>query len=188
MCGSSRINPQTGSFVDDQMHLDSQQIELIGRNLLTGLLLRDGLEVARPERDRGVDLIAYIDLDDAGGPFLACPIQVKAHARAAFAIDRKYEKFPSLLLAFLWNVVEPSRLEAFCLTYPEAVQVATALGWTATPSWSSGIYSTTRPSARVREMLQVHRMTPGLWKVKVKEVARIGPQPTARLDIELKLR
>jgi hypothetical protein len=169
------MNHHTDRSVDDPKHLDSQQIELIGRNLLTGLLLRDGLEVARPERDRGVDLIAYIDLDAGGGPFLACPIQVKAHARAAFAVDRKYEKFPNLLLAFLWNVVEPNRLEAFCLNYQEALQVATTLGWTATASWSSGIYSTTRPSVRVKEMLEPHRMAPGLWRAKVKEVARIAP-------------
>jgi hypothetical protein len=27
------------------------------------MLVRDGLEVARPERDRGVDLITYLDLE-----------------------------------------------------------------------------------------------------------------------------
>lgn len=138
---------------------------------MIGLLLRDGLEVARPERDRGLDLIAYLDIDQAGGPFLACPIQVKAHVREAFAVDRKYEKFPNLLLAFLWNVVDPANLEAYCLSYSEAVQVADSLGWTATASWAAGIYSTTRPSIRVKQALQPYRMAPGRWIAKVRSTA-----------------
>ena len=141
-----------------------------------GLLLGDGLEIARPERDRGVDLIAYLDLDAAGGSFVACPIQVKAHAQEAFAVDRKYEKFPDLLLAFIWNVVEPSRLVAYCLTYPEAVRVADTLGWTATASWEAGIYSTTQPSGRVKTALQPHQLAPGKWLLKVRSVATRRPE------------
>jgi len=34
---------------------DSQQVEVIGRSLLIVALTRDGLEVARPERDNGMD-------------------------------------------------------------------------------------------------------------------------------------
>jgi hypothetical protein len=41
---------------------DTQVIELIGRNRLGSEILRDGLEVAVPARDRGIDLIAYSDL------------------------------------------------------------------------------------------------------------------------------
>lgn len=40
------------------MALDSQSVEIIGRNFLVSQLVADGLEVTRPERDRGVDLIA----------------------------------------------------------------------------------------------------------------------------------
>lgn len=43
-------------------------MELIGRILLVGELLRDGLEVALPERDRGIDLIAYVEGDQTGVP------------------------------------------------------------------------------------------------------------------------
>lgn len=150
--------------------LDSQQVELIGRNVLIGELLRDGLEVARPERDRGVDLIAYIDLDETGGQFLACPIQVKAHTQSAFAVDRKYERFPGLLLAYLWNVVDPNHLQAYCLSYNEATRIAEEMGWTATASWNAGIYSTTRPSSRLRGLLERHRMSPGKWMEKVRLV------------------
>ncbi|MHB2036215.1 MAG: hypothetical protein ACYCPW_05680 [Nitrososphaerales archaeon] len=41
--------------------MDTQLVELAGRNWLTSELLKAGLEVARPERDRGIDLIAYVD-------------------------------------------------------------------------------------------------------------------------------
>lgn len=44
--------------------VDTQLVELAGRNWLASELLRAGLEVARPERDRGIDLIAYVDLDE----------------------------------------------------------------------------------------------------------------------------
>lgn len=40
-----------------------------------------------------------------------------------------------------------------CLTQPEAVGVATAMGWTYTPSWERGAYSTSRPGRRLLELL-----------------------------------
>ena len=46
--------------------MDTQTTELVGRNFLVSELLRAGLEVARPERDRGIDLVAYVDLDPEG--------------------------------------------------------------------------------------------------------------------------
>ena len=53
-------------------HLDSQRIELMGRNLLVSLRIRDGLEVARPEPDRGIDLIVYADRG-LSGPWSRSP-------------------------------------------------------------------------------------------------------------------
>jgi hypothetical protein len=148
--------------------VDSQQIELIGRNLLVGELLRDGLEVAKPERDRGIDLIAYLDIDRAGNRFVAAPLQLKAYTSAGFGLDAKYEKFPELLLAYLWNVTTPTQLEIFCLTYAEALAIAEKKGWTKTASWSKGRYDNTRPGADLRRLLEPHRMHPGRWADKVR--------------------
>lgn len=39
--------------------LDSQAVEILGKNKLINELLKAGLEVASPIRDRGIDLIAY---------------------------------------------------------------------------------------------------------------------------------
>lgn len=73
--------------------LDSQIIELLGRNRLVDELMRAGLEVAIPIRDRGVDLIAYADLESKVASFVTCSIQMKASSLAAFGIDQKYQKF-----------------------------------------------------------------------------------------------
>jgi hypothetical protein len=158
--------------------MDAQTVEIVGRNYLISQLVRDGLEVARPERDRGVDLIAYLDLDETGGGFVACPIQMKAASARQFGVARKYEKFAKLLFAYVWNVHDPGKACSFCLTYPEALDVAEAMGWTKTASWQGGtktaggrgIYDTSRPSAKLVGLLESYRMGPGDWKRKVRKV------------------
>lgn len=148
--------------------LDPQQVELIGRSLLVGELLRDGLEVALPERDRGIDLIAYVDgLSEPGGTFTARPIQLKARTEPAFSVHRKYERIPSLLIADIWYVQRPVDLEIYCVTYVEALAIATTMGWTKTPSWEAGMYRMNRPSVRLRQLLGPYRMGPGKWRTKV---------------------
>jgi hypothetical protein len=147
--------------------MDSQQVEIAGRNLLVTQLVRDGLEVARPERDHGVDLIAYLDLDETGGGFVAVPIQMKAATASAFSIFAKYEKFARLLLAYVWHVDEPEAACTYALSYAEALAVADAMRWTGTASWARGGYSMSRPSKRLRELLEPYRMAPGDWRRKV---------------------
>ena len=125
-------------------------------------------EVARPERDRGVDLIAYLDLDEAGR-FVSCPIQMKAARSASFSLYRKYERIAQLLLVHVWYVNDPDQACAYALRYDEAKAVADRMGWTATDSWHRGEYSTTRPSQRLLTMLAPYRMETGDWRRKVQE-------------------
>lgn len=144
--------------------MDSQLKELLGRNRLIAELLRAGLEVALPERDRGIDLIAYVDRDREIPAFLARPIQMKAASRAHFSIDRKYEKFPDLILAFVWYLGVPKKARTYALSYREALSIGEALGWTATRSWTEqGRYSSQAPSRRLLELLERHRTTPQVW-------------------------
>ena len=148
--------------------MDGQVIELLGRNRLVDELLRAGLEVALPERDRGVDLIAYADLDPRAPRFLARPIQMKASSAASFSIDRKYEKFPGLILAHVWHLDDPEAARTYALYYQEALTIAEQLGWTTTPSWTQqGRYSTSTPGREVMRQLEAHRMTPQAWWSKV---------------------
>lgn len=152
--------------------IDVQLVELAGRNWLASELLRAGIEVARPERDRGIDLIAHID--DRPPIFVARPIQMKASAREAFALYPRYSQFPGIILAYVCNVGAPSQTKCFALTYQEAFEIADAMGWTGTNSWKRGGkrghpgYSTSQPPARLREMLTPFQMDAETWQQKIR--------------------
>lgn len=147
---------------------DNQLVELAGRNWLTSQLLQAGLEVARPERDHGIDLIVYKDLDESGR-FIAYPIQMKAATNGVFSLDPKYKKFSRLFLVYIWSLGDPSKTTAYALTYDEALNVADAMGYTKTKSWLTGGkrkrrgYSTTRPSRRLKELLVLYQMDSEKW-------------------------
>lgn len=114
--------------------MDTQIIELSGRHFLTGELLRSGIEVALPIRDRGIDLIAYIDIDKRVDTFISCPIQMKAASATSFSIDRKYEKVRNLLIVYVWHLADLSETRIYALTFSEAHAIAESLGYTKSPS------------------------------------------------------
>ena len=143
--------------------MDSQRIELLGRNLLVSELIRAGLEVALPLRDRGVDLVVYADQASAVEAFAAVPIQMKAASERSFGIDQKYAKIANLLLVHVWNVGQPEDLEIFALRYPDAVAIAEQKGWTATASWERGGYSVSRPGKELFKLLEPYRMSREKW-------------------------
>ena len=125
----SSMSYQTGKSMNPQI------VELIGRNYLTSELLKAGFEVAQPLRDRGIDLIAYIDIDDEIDRFVAIPMQLKAASQRSFSIDRKYNKFPNLIMVYVWNVLSDEASVIYALTQKEAVLVGDEMGYTATVSW-----------------------------------------------------
>ena len=86
--------------------MDSQVVEMLGRNRLVSDLLQAGLEVALPVRDRGIDLIAYADLGSKVSRFVARPIQMKAALGRSFSIDRKYAKIHDLIYAYVWHATD----------------------------------------------------------------------------------
>lgn len=158
---------------------DSQLVELAGRNWLISQLLQAGLEVARPERDRGIDLIAYLDVDKKLRDFISCPIQMKAASNRSFGLDPKYKRFHRLLLVYVWHVDESAKTVAFAMTYAEALSVARRMGWTRTASWKNGAaggkrgYSVTTvsDSGKLRLLLEPFKMTPEAWERKIIKVA-----------------
>jgi hypothetical protein len=151
--------------------VDSQLVEHLGRQHLIGQLLRAGLEVAVPIRDRGIDVIAYADIDRRIEKFVACPIQLKVASQRAFSLDAKYERVRNLLIAYVWNVMGDATPTVYALDFQQAKAVATKLGWTKTASWKNGRYTTTRPSVRIVELLEPYRMTPDRWWERVAERA-----------------
>lgn len=154
--------------------MDTQTIEILGRNRLIDELLMAGLEVAIPQRDRGIDLIAYVDLASVASAFAAVPIQMKASSMRAFAVDAKYAKISNLILAFVWGLRAPEHAQTFALTYAEALRIATTLKWTDTASWGRGKYSTSSPSAALHALLEPFRMSPAGWRAKVASVSKVA--------------
>lgn len=156
------------------MALDTQVVELLGRQRLMGELLRDGLEVAVPARDRGIDLIAYADLSRQVARFSARPIQMKAFTVSGFSVAKKYTRIADLILAYVWHLGDTHSAVTYALPYAEAVGVAQAMGWTETPSWQEGeVYTTTSPSKRLLGLLEPYRTGPGKWWALV-----AGSKPT----------
>jgi hypothetical protein len=146
------------------VQLDTQVVELFGRQRLIAELLRDDLEVALPVRDRGIDLIAYADLTRQVTQFAARPIQMKASTTSGFGVFTKYERVADLIMAYVWQLGDPATAVTYAMTYPQAVTVADAQGWTSTPSWGTGGYSTSRPSQQLLGLLEPYRMGPGRWR------------------------
>ncbi len=148
--------------------MDTQIVELVGRHHLTDELLFAGLEVATPVRDRGVDLIAYADIDEHLTEFAAFPIQMKAATNRSFGLAQKYERVHNLLIAYIWHVGDSSQRVTYALTYHEAFKIAEELGWTRTQSWRRRrAYVTTKPSAKIVSLLEPYRMTPKKWRKKI---------------------
>src|SRR5690348_6901400 len=116
--------------------MDTQTIEIIGRNRLVNELLAAGLEVALPLRDHGIDLIAYVDKGEQVTEFHGCPIQMKAASSHAFSINKKYKKFPNLLIAYVWGLDNPGNAVTYALTYEQSVSIGERMGWTQTGSWT----------------------------------------------------
>jgi hypothetical protein len=72
---------------------------------------------------------------------------MKAAARFNFGFARKYERFPNLLFAFVWDLDDPARTSAVCMTLPEVVEICEQLGWTTTGSWEGTTASARRGGA-----------------------------------------
>jgi hypothetical protein len=145
---------------------DSQVTEILGRNRLIDELLHAGLEVALPLRDRGIDLIAYLETGPGIAAFASRPIQMKAGLDELFYIDQKYTAFPDLILAYVWYV-DRDKTVTYALSYADALTIADRMGYTQAPCWEKGRYACTSVSARLRTLLEAHRMTPSKWREMV---------------------
>jgi len=162
---------------------DTQITELAGRHYLIAQLLAGGVEVASPVRDKGVDLIAYVETANDRPEFLACPIQLKANKDARFGIEKKYGKIPSLLMVYAWRVSTPAP-ELYALTYREVVELLESRNHTKTQSWikEGGGYSLNVNDVW-REALQPFRMEPEAWKDTILSVCRTGRTKNMKLTM-----
>jgi len=155
---------------------DSQLTELAGRHLLIAQLVAAGLEVAIPVRDRGIDLIAYVDLSAETTQFVSCPIQMKASLEARFGLEQKYEKIANLLITYVWYVEDPLKTRTYALTYKEAFALLDKRKHTKTQSWARGGYSVPNPQGTWLEDLLPYRMTPAKWRDRIRTAASVQNQ------------
>ncbi len=145
------------------MRMDTQQIEIIGRHILIANLIAANLEVAEPIRDHGIDIIVFRD-GLKGGKFLACPIQLKTATDEAFELYSKYERFPGLRIVYVWNAKVPAEAQVFALNYQEAHDVLVEMEYDKTKSWKDGHYVTTKPSKKLKKILDKFRVNaPKEW-------------------------
>lgn len=152
----------TNMDIDNEpLELDSQQVEILGRNRIKAALIEAGLEVATPERDNGIDLIAY--RWSTSGLFSARPVQIKAASGFAFGIERKCERIPGLIMAFIMGARRET-YTIYAMRYSDLLAIATQRGWTETASWTAGDkYVLTRASAELDDALRPFVATPRTW-------------------------
>jgi len=149
---------------------DSQLTEIAGKHLLISRLVAAGFEVAEPLRDKGIDLVVYRD-GEGGKDFAAYPIQLKASSHQSFSLDKKYERFPRLLIAYVWNVQAPERSDVYALTFRDALQVMEKKGYTKTDSWTKrGYYFVRSAGPQLRDLLEPYKMTTERWQEKLQAI------------------
>ena len=121
----------------------SQIAEVVNRNALVTELLQLGFNAYLPVYDRGVDLIAYRDVDG-----ITYPIQLKGR----WIIDRKY-RGQGVWIAF------PEKEEWYVAPHDEMIVMGEAAGFCATASWTTGgAYSCPQMSSSLRSSMEPFRL------------------------------
>lgn len=147
------------------MPLDTQQIEILGRNRLVSALLRDGIEVALPLRDNGIDLLAYTGYFDVSGVARMTPIQLKCASTTAWGLKKKYERIRGLHLVYLWHVASGEEPRFHCMSYENAVQLLNERGYSSSHSWEkNGSYAVNHVNDDLRTSLARFKVEPGEWR------------------------
>lgn len=143
--------------------MDTQQVEITGRSLLISVFVSENLEVAQPLRDKGIDLIVY--MDDSIHGFGSLPIQLKSARKETFSISKKYLNMPNLYMAYVWHVEKPQESSIFIMRHTVAVSIAENHGYTKNNSWTKekGEWSVSSISdqGRLKQSLEPYRYMPG---------------------------
>jgi hypothetical protein len=76
----------------------------------------------------------------------------------------KYERFPGLRIVYVWNAKVPAEAQVFALNYQEAQEVLVEMEYDKTKSWKGGHYVTTKPSKKLKKILDKFRVNaPKEW-------------------------
>jgi hypothetical protein len=66
--------------------------------------------------------------------------------------------FSRLRIVYVWNARVPAKAILFALTYEEALGVLREMKYDKTESWRAGKYTTTRPSDKLKKILEKFRV------------------------------
>jgi hypothetical protein len=151
------------------MELDNQQVEVLGRNIVVNQLTHEGIEVAEPVRDRGVDLVAYLSKEDGADEFYARPLQLKVSSHRGFSIRKKYLEFNQMYVVYVWRVAYPSEeSEIYVLDTDEMEAVGNERGWTTNSTWlDDGRWDETEATEATKDVIKEYRVHPGDWRDKL---------------------
>jgi hypothetical protein len=163
---------------------DAQTIALLGRDRVIEQLHRAGLEVALPRRDHGIDVIAYVDKEEA---FQALPIQVKSSAGFRWVVNQKYGSFAEIVIAFALHLADEEKAVVYVLPHTENRAIAERLGLTQrAATWlrpkraaQGGYIWIDRPTPDLMAELKPHRASSDLWRSLVLRGIRTRPRRRA---------
>lgn len=119
---------------------------------LVNALENDGVMVATPMFDSGIDFIAY-RISEAG-KFDAVPVQLKSSTKKGFYTNKKYLLIPDLKIVYMWHVDNDlTDVRSFCMSYPLAEKIVDDQD----RSRKDGAYFT-QGSQRLEEALMPHEV------------------------------
>lgn len=138
------------------MTINPALIGKAGEVLVAGELLRQGIEVAYPASDVGVDLLAYRLAPNQTVPARFVPIQVKSRAKSGYNFQRAwFDRVPGVVLVHVWNLATTPEFYIF----DTLVTVEDALGpvYSKSPSWlHHGGYAVTVAREPHRALMKSH--------------------------------
>src|SRR5258706_14073690 len=102
---------------------DGQLIEIRNTNRVIESILDAGLDVAKPVRDDGVDLIVYRRKGE--GDWISIPLQVKSR----FDIRKKYKARRGLVMCYVCKDA------LYVVLHRVALKIARKRGYLKSPSW-----------------------------------------------------
>jgi len=142
-------------------------LQALGRTRLMGELLDEGLNVALPVGDSGIDMIAYLDVSAPSCQVASIPIKIKSLRPAWSSRDIESVRAQGLLI-----VLEQARTFALTpaeLTYIKMIGIIERAK--ANPSErsrsDSGGYGAT-----VRQALEPFAMSRGQWRKKIYDMLK----------------
>ncbi len=159
---------------------DTGATEVLGRCWFTSQLLRSGVEVARPERDIGFDLLAY-----TSSASWMLPIQLKTVGLNGLTVFQQYVGEPVALAYVILGDQDGgnagrSETNAYLLTPEDAWALPTVLELKHDPD----VHTTYRFASLTRpllEQLEAHRVEPGGWQERLGQLAPLR-RPIQSID------